>query len=743
MLSRLLSQSLVHSALDWFMPHTLTEDRYVAQRVRMFLISHLFGPVLGHSITVYLYFIDPSRGSHLWVLAASITLFWAFPWALKLFGRHFDTLALLSVQNLTFATLWGSYHYGGVSSPFLMWLLIVPLLAFFYLGSGWFARISVFTLMGVNVSGFYLVYLLGHGFPEHVPLSEMVGMGVVSAGCASIYVFMMAIYYTNIVDSQSELEKEVQRHRVTMVELVDAKEEAERANGAKSEFLAKMSHELRTPLNAVIGYSEILLEDAELEGRGEEIADLQKINNAGKHLLALVTDVLDLSKIEAGMMELVTEEIDLVRFIDEVASTCRPMVAKNTNDLVVECDSSIGVLEGDPTKLRQAVLNLLGNASKFTENGRVTLKAERQTAADGDWIRISVRDTGIGISEDDRAKLFENFSQARPTISAKYGGTGLGLSLSRKLCRLMGGDISVESELGRGACFTIRLPAARTDAARAASERGVDGRLPAPAPQLPFPREAPTSGRKIVLVIDDDHSVLELADRMLAKEGFHAVLADNAESGVRLARTIRPALILLDVLMPGMDGWQALRLLKEGGVASCPVVMLSVVDDRKTGLALGAAGYLVKPLERDALQRVLRQVESGHGGASVLVVAQEPTAAERAATALREEGWPVRVAADFDDALAEARRERPLLVAVGSETPSESVYDFLAELDRTLDPVGAPILALVGSGYGAAERQRLAALGVALAASSTPHAFCEDVRRLAAPRAAGVGADAA
>jgi len=284
----------------------------------------------------------------------------------------------------------------------------------------------------------------------------------------------------------------------------------------------------------------------------------------------------------------------------------------------------------------------------------------------------------------------------------------------------------------------------REEAARAASERETEYGFPSARPPDVPARDASTSGRKIVLVIDDDHSVLELADRMLAKEGFPAVLADNAESGVRLARTIRPALILLDVLMPGMDGWQALRVLKEGGpAASCPVVMLSVVDDRKTGLALGAAGYLGKPLGREALQQVLRRADLAHVGASVLVVAQELPVAERAAAALREDGWPVRLAADFDDALAEARRERPMLVAVGADAPSEQVFDFFVELDRTLEPAGAPALAFVGPGYGAAERERLAAMGVALATSNAPHALCEDVRRLTATRPSGLGADAA
>jgi signal transduction histidine kinase len=268
---------------------------------------------------------------------------------------------------------------------------------------------------------------------------------------------MMALYYANMVASQSELEREVLRHLATALQLQKAKIEAERANKAKSEFLAKMSHELRTPLNAVLGYSEILLEDAKAAGREEHVSDIGKINSAGKHLLALVTDVLDLSKLESGRMELFPEPIALGVLIDEIVADSRDLIAANANRLSVECSHPEAVVEVDKVKLCQAVVNLMSNAGKFTRNGTVTLRAQLE---DG-WLRIAVRDTGTGISAKNLGKVFQNFVEAADATSSKYGGTGLGLPICQKLCRLMGGDVGVESEVGRGSCFTIHIPARR------------------------------------------------------------------------------------------------------------------------------------------------------------------------------------------------------------------------------------------------------------------------------------------
>ena len=589
---------MIYPVLDWFIPAGVRENAELLQRARMFLISHLFGPFLGHTITVYLYIIDPAPNYALWVLAASISLFLCFPFLLKWTGWY-NTLAVLSVQNLIFAILWGCYHYGGLSSPFLPWLLTVPLLAFFYLGSAAKQRLLVLSLIASNFGGFYLAYAQTHSFPEHIPLSELSGIGIISTLCAAVYVSIMALYYGNVVASQSELEREVRRHLATARQLQEAKAEAERANRAKSEFLAKMSHELRTPLNAVIGYSEMLLEEAEESGADEQTSDIKRILSAGKHLLTLVSSVLDLSKLEAGKMELYPERFDLGRLVDDVRTACQEDIEAHANRLVIECPDRRASLETDMAKLRHAVINIVNNAAKFTRGGVVTISARTNNG----FAEIAVRDTGIGIRQENLADLFQNFGESKGATASKYGGTGLGLALSQKLCRLMGGDIAVQSELGKGSCFTIRVPVSlHAVLEQAAAEEGFDS------------ANAPGEGNT-VLIIDCDPAVTDTLRQILGKAGYNPVVAGTAAEGLASARSTRPSVILLGALMPEADGWLVLQGLKSSDMLrGCPVILLTAQQDAAKGRAFGASGHLIKPVDRDQLLRALRSVRSGPDG---------------------------------------------------------------------------------------------------------------------------------
>ena len=441
--------------IDWFIPDAAKSELSELSLARNFVFTHLFGPLLSQSISIFLYRTDPDPGFACWTMIACIWIFWTLPLALK-YTRNLPMVALFSVELLAFTSLFGAFHYGGVSSPFLPWLIVSLLLGFFYLSD---RPILVISLFAVNISVFYIAYA-ANGLPEHVPLSQMGTVGWISIMSGVVYMSWMAIYYANIVSMRSELEQEADRHRATGLRLRQAKDLADKANRSKSIFLAKMSHELRTPLNAVIGFSEILMENFEIEGRNaHKKEDLLRINAAGKHLLSLVADVLDLSKIETNQIDLKIEKFDLERLVREVVATAKQSVDQNSNAITVHCAANLGEISTDSTKLRQVILNLISNAAKFTKAGQIALSARREKKPGGDWIEIQVRDNGIGIAKAAMPRLFQNFGQASAATSGQYGGTGLGLSICQKFCALMGGSITVSSEIDRGSCFTVRVPA--------------------------------------------------------------------------------------------------------------------------------------------------------------------------------------------------------------------------------------------------------------------------------------------
>ncbi len=479
-------------------------------------------------------------------------------------------------------------------------------------------------------------------------------------------------------------------------ELAEARDAALEATRLKSEFLANMSHELRTPLNAIIGYSEILAEDAEDSGRAGDLADLQKIRSAGKHLLALINDVLDLSKIEAGKMEVHLEEVDVPSMLDDVVSTISPLIAKNSNRLELDFSGDLGKVQADLTKVRQALFNLLSNASKFTSDGVIKLTVRRYWKDGVEWISFAVSDSGIGITPEQMKKLFQAFSQADASTSRKYGGTGLGLILSRRFCQMMGGDISVVSEAGRGSTFTIDLPTDGQPSPEARAPR-TESQIPASVPGVPT-----------VLVIDDDEVARDLMRRYLDQQGLHMLGAASGEEGLRLAKEIKPAAITLDVLMPGMDGWAVLGALKaDPDLAHIPVIMATFLDDASMGYALGATDFLTKPINRPQLSKVLEKYRCAHPPCPVLVVEDQAELRELMRRILEQEGWVVAEAENGRVALDRVAENRPALIVLDLMMPEMDGFSFLEALRQRAPWRSIPVIVVTAKDLSAEDRQRL------------------------------------
>jgi signal transduction histidine kinase/CheY-like chemotaxis protein len=503
------------------------------------------------------------------------------------------------------------------------------------------------------------------------------------------------------------MEDVTERRRVEE-EVAKAKEASEAANRTKSLFLANMSHELRTPLNAIVGYSEMLQEEAAERNLDSFVADLEKINGAGKQLLGLINDILDLSKIEAGKMELYLESFDLHELIEEVATTIQPMVTNNANELKIETSEALGLMRADKVKVRQALYNLLSNAAKFTHEGFITLQAERQRMDNSEWIVFRITDTGIGLSDEKILRLFQDFTQADASTTRKFGGTGLGLALTRRFCQMMGGDVTVRSVAGEGSTFTIKLPGVVTEAKVEPVEelvpdptderRGIDRRDPDP---LPPPSTC-------VLVIDDNISQRDMMQRFLEKEGFSVRCASSGEEGLSLAKQIIPIAITLDVMMPGMDGWRVLKALRsDPALADVPVIMLTMVDDPERGFALGATDYVTKPVNRQRMSRILKRYSCASPPCPVLLVEDDSAVRSSMRRMLEKNGCRVSEADNGEIALALMEKERPSLIFLDLLMPVMDGFEFTARVRVHPDWRSIPIVVVTAHDLTPVERKRL------------------------------------
>ena len=491
---------------------------------------------------------------------------------------------------------------------------------------------------------------------------------------------------TDLKDRELQLGQLVDR-------LAEARDVADQANRTKSTFLANMSHELRTPLNAIIGYSEILQEDVADLGQQSLIADLKKIEGAGRHLLGLINDILDLSKIEAGRMDVFIEDVEVVPLLEEVRAIIVPMAKKNGNVVEFRMAENLGTMRTDRTKLKQSLLNILSNASKFTRNGELTLFAERFEPHQP-MVRFAISDTGIGMTEEQLSRLFQAFSQADASTAKQYGGTGLGLAITRNFCQLLGGDVTVVSKPGEGSTFTITLPD------RPAAPTQVE---PASVPPLVAKLDnAPT-----VLIVDDDPVARDLLAANLKGAGYRLIQAASGEEALSLARTMRPDAITLDVMMPKPDGWQVLTALKaDADLRAIPVIIVTVLSDRAIGLSLGAVDVLTKPVDRARLTAVIHSLVRRDG--PVLVVEDDGDARGVIRPTIEKMGLAVAEAADGRQALAWlGDHPAPAMILLDLMMPEMDGFEVLDALAAHEEWRDIPVIVITAKQLSAAERERL------------------------------------
>ena len=485
----------------------------------------------------------------------------------------------------------------------------------------------------------------------------------------------------------AELEDRV---RLRTAALEEANDQIQEANRLKSEFLANMSHELRTPMNAIVGFSRLVHRKAKGLLPERQVENLEKVLQSSEILMSLINDVLDLSKIEAGRLEIVPEKFSLHELVVSCLGTVTPMVKSNV-ETRAELPEKIDVVYSDSSRIRQILINLLSNAAKFTEQGSITVSVKDTGAG---RIDLAVADTGIGIPPESVEYIFEEFRQVDGSTTRKYGGTGLGLSISKRLAQMLGGDIRVESAVGEGSTFTVSLP---TQYAPAAKED---------ADIVEIDARPADSSRRLVLVIDDDPDVISLLTQEIEEEGYQVIGATRALEGIEKAKQINPYAITLDIMMPGMDGWEAISRLKgDPATRDIPLIVVSIIDNKDLGFRLGADEYLLKPVDKESLIRVLRRYEGpGH---RVLIADDDPVVVDLVRQLLEEDGWKVDGATNGREALEAIGRQRPDVLLLDLMMPVMDGFETLQHLREKEGTRDLPVVVITAKDLSREEREEL------------------------------------
>jgi len=466
-------------------------------------------------------------------------------------------------------------------------------------------------------------------------------------------------------------------------EMETARDEARDASDQKTKFFANMSHELRTPLNAILGYGEMLYEDCEDLGYDDLLPDLKKITSSGSHLLSLINNILDLSKIEAGKMELFITSFEIENMVETIKNISEPLAAKNDNGFVVNFDGAMGSMSQDETKLRQCLTNFLSNGFKFTKNGTVTLDVRSRSVEGVEFIDFAVIDTGAGMSPEGVAKVFEEYTQAERSTSANHGGTGLGLPISKKFAEMMGGDVVLTSEEGVGSVFTLSVPRECAEY----NEDNVDSNV--------INLDADDN---LVVLVDDDVAMHDLIKRTISKLSLTLIGATNSEKGMELIREVKPKLILLDVLMPGRDGWSLLKECKtDKELKDIPVIMISQLNQSNLAASLGANDYLTKPIDRSHfVNTVQRLLGTGTKNQKVLVIDDDKDVRELLSRLLKDAGYRPIDARDGKEGL-ERTKDEPALIILDLEMPRMDGFEFLDNYIKDVpEEKRAPVLVFSG-----------------------------------------------